>query len=173
MSECPNIVWAVDGWTPLAAAMHPVFVVGLPMIAIAFVATLFIKELPLRTKAFVDEEVDAPEGSVAHGAGARLGDLSRSERLVMNGLTLEYLARRIENANGDSPNLISAASALAPVRINGSGTNKERARAAAREVIRPLALQTLLAATTGRAPGKHDESLISAKLTSRSANYQA
>jgi EmrB/QacA subfamily drug resistance transporter len=32
----------------LADAMHPVFVVGLPIVAIAFVATLFIKELPLR-----------------------------------------------------------------------------------------------------------------------------
>src|ERR671926_64122 len=38
----------------LAAAMHPVFVAGLPIIALAFVATLFIKELPLRTKAFAD-----------------------------------------------------------------------------------------------------------------------
>ena len=63
-------------------------------------------------------------------------------------------------------------SALAPLRMNGSGTHNERALAAAREVIRPLALQTLLVAT-GRAPGKHAESLISARLTSRSANYQA
>ena len=156
----------------LAAAMHPVFVAGLPMIAIAFVATLFIKELPLRTKAFVDEEVDAPEGSVAHGAGARIGDLSRSERLVMNGLTLEYLARRIENANGDSPHLISAASALAPIRMNG-GTERERARAAAREVVRPLALQTLLAAM-GRAPGDEAEVLTpAAKFAAKNANYQA
>src|SRR5919205_2304297 len=33
----------------LAAAMHPVFVAGLPMLAVALVATLFIKALPLRT----------------------------------------------------------------------------------------------------------------------------
>ena len=154
----------------LAAAMPPVFVAGLPMIAIAFVATLFIKELPLRTKAFVDETVGGPEGPVAHGADARKGDLSRSERLIMNGLTLEYLARRIENANGDSPKLISAASALAPMRMNG-GTEGERARLAAREVIRPLALQTLLAAT-GRAPGNKAEALTSVKITARNANYR-
>src|ERR671916_3041149 len=42
----------------LAAAMHPVFVAGLPIIAIAFVATLFIRELPLRTKAFIDEDTE-------------------------------------------------------------------------------------------------------------------
>jgi EmrB/QacA subfamily drug resistance transporter len=45
----------------LAAAMHPVFVAGLPIIAIAFVATLFIKELPLRTVAFADIEGDVTE----------------------------------------------------------------------------------------------------------------
>jgi hypothetical protein len=45
----------------LAAAMHPVFVAGLPIIAIAFVATLFIKELPLRTVAFADIEGDATQ----------------------------------------------------------------------------------------------------------------
>ena len=157
----------------LAAAMHPLFVAGLPIIALAFVATLFIKELPLRTKAFVDEEdVGGPEDATANGAGATMGDLSRSERLAMQALALEYMARCIENANGESPNLVSAASALAPMRINGSGTNSERARAAAREVIRPLALQTLLVAT-GQAPGKHAEFPIPAKPTSRNANYQA
>jgi len=45
----------------LAAAMHPVFVAGLPILAIAFVATLFIRELPLRTVAFADLEGDAME----------------------------------------------------------------------------------------------------------------
>jgi len=157
----------------LAAAMHPLFVAGLPIIALAFVATLFIKELPLRTKAFVDEEdVGGPEDATANGAGATMGDLSRSERLAMQALALEYMARCIENANGESPNLVSAASALAPMRINGSGTNSERARAAAREVIRPLALQILLVAT-GQAPGKHAEFPIPAKPISRNANYQA
>ncbi len=37
----------------LADALHPVFMVGLPVIAIAFVATLFIRELPLRQTAHV------------------------------------------------------------------------------------------------------------------------
>jgi hypothetical protein len=155
----------------LAAAMHPVFVVGIPIIALAFVATLFIKALPLRTRAFVDDEADTPEDGTARQVGARVGAPSRSERLVMHGLALEYLARRIENANGDYPNLVSAAAALAPPGTNGSGTRNERARATARDVIRPLALQTLLA-STGRASGIRAESLIPARLTSRNANYQ-
>ena len=37
----------------LADALHPVFLVGLPIIAIAFIATLFIREVPLRQTAHV------------------------------------------------------------------------------------------------------------------------
>ena len=39
----------------LAAALHPVFVAGVPILAAAFVATLFIRELPLRRVAYSDE----------------------------------------------------------------------------------------------------------------------
>jgi MFS family permease len=39
----------------LAAALHPVFVAGIPIIAMAFVAALFIRELPLRQVAYADE----------------------------------------------------------------------------------------------------------------------
>jgi hypothetical protein len=99
-----------------------------------------------------------------------MGGTSRSERLVMNGLALEYLARRIENANGDSPNLVSAASALAATRMNGSGTQDERARAAAREVVRPLALQMLLA-STGRVPDERTELPIPPEDTAGDASY--
>src|ERR671920_479215 len=51
----------------LAAAMHPVFVAGLPMLAVALVATLFIKALPLRTVAFADVESDAEGDATALG----------------------------------------------------------------------------------------------------------
>src|SRR4029077_8938731 len=37
----------------LADALHPVFMAGLPLIALAFIATLFIKEEPLRQTAHV------------------------------------------------------------------------------------------------------------------------
>jgi hypothetical protein len=64
---------------------------------------------------------------------------SRQDGLVA-GITLEYLARRIEGANGDSPNLISAASKLVP---DAEGSERDRAQLAVDRVLRPLALEAL------------------------------
>jgi hypothetical protein len=58
----------------------------------------------------------------------------------VTGITLEYLARRIEGANGDSPNLISAASSLVP---DAEGSERERARIAVDRILRPMALEAL------------------------------
>jgi hypothetical protein len=137
----------------LAAAMHTVFVAGLPILAVAFLASLFIKELPLRNTAFADQDAgkemlrsanqSAPEG--VHGWAQAANGVEG--KLLLTGITLEYLARKIESANGEFPNLVAAASALAPDGLNGSGTPHERAQLYAREVIRPLALQTMLTAT--------------------------
>src|SRR2546428_12986130 len=44
----------------LADALHPVFLAGVPIIAIAFLATLLIKELPLRQTAHVAAGRRAP-----------------------------------------------------------------------------------------------------------------
>jgi MFS family permease len=59
LTDLPNAV-ATGIREGLAAAMHPVFVLGLPILAVALIASLFIKEIPLRTRAFADE--DAPAG---------------------------------------------------------------------------------------------------------------
>jgi MFS family permease len=130
----------------LAAAMHTVFVAGLPILAVAFLATLFIKELPLRNTAFADEDASkemlrsanqsAPEGvhrwtQIADGAWDKL----------LTGVALVYLTRRIENANGDSPNLIRTASEL--ISANGETSEHARALRANEEVLKPLS-QTLL-----------------------------
>jgi len=45
----------------LADAIHPVFLAGLPIIAVAFVATLLIKEVPLRQTAHVAAGRARPE----------------------------------------------------------------------------------------------------------------
>jgi hypothetical protein len=82
------------------------------------------------------------------------------EMLVLAGLSLEYLARKIESANGDSPNLVHTAACLAPVPQGGAAD--ERARLVAREILRPLALRTMLAGIrsnarsrpVARTPGK-------------------
>jgi EmrB/QacA subfamily drug resistance transporter len=59
----------------LAAAMHSVFLVGLVIIAIALVGSIFIKEVPLRNTAFADEDaeeraLDEPKRSATEGASA-------------------------------------------------------------------------------------------------------
>jgi EmrB/QacA subfamily drug resistance transporter len=139
----------------LATAMHPVFVMGLPILALAFVATLFIKELPLRNTAFADEDAvskevlrsanqTAPEG--VHGLDQATNDTVKA-KLLLTGLSLEYLAYKIENADDEFPDLVAAASALAPDEPpDVTGPPPERARLYAREVVRPLAVQMMLAA---------------------------
>ena len=58
----------------------------------------------------------------------------------MTGITLEYLARRVEGANGDVPDLIFSASNLVP---DADGSERERALLAVDRVLRPLALEAL------------------------------
>jgi EmrB/QacA subfamily drug resistance transporter len=92
----------------LAAAMHPVFVAGIPILAVAFVASLLIKALPLRSVAFVDADKEmlrnANQGTsegVYEGALSPNGDSRHS--LPTRGAP-EYLAREIESVNGENPN---------------------------------------------------------------------
>jgi len=91
----------------LAAAMHPVFVTGIPILAVALMASLFIKALPLRSIAFVDAEKEmlrnanqgTPEGVYE---GASTTDRSR-DSLAFSGSLLQYLARK--NVDGEHLNL--------------------------------------------------------------------
>jgi MFS family permease len=73
LGQLPDVV-ATGIREGLAAAMHPVFVAGLPVLAVALVATLFIRALPLRTVAFADMERDtpAPGDAVANGGVSML-----------------------------------------------------------------------------------------------------
>jgi len=43
----------------LAASLHTAFVMGLPLMALALVAALALKELPLRTTSYIQEVTDA------------------------------------------------------------------------------------------------------------------
>jgi EmrB/QacA subfamily drug resistance transporter len=117
----------------LAAAMHPVFVAGLPIIAIALVATLFIKELPLRTVAFaeMEREAPAPAGATANG----------TEALLHAGLAIAYLSRLVESRRWSSPELMRTASEL--VEPNGEVSVRERALRANEEVLKPLSRDLL------------------------------
>ena len=105
LTQLPNAV-AMGIREGLAAAMHPVFVTGLPIIAAAFMATLFIKALPLRTLAFADADKEmlrnANQGA-AEGVyeGARAAD---KDDLLLAGGQLRHLRRKIESTNGENPN---------------------------------------------------------------------
>jgi len=116
----------------LAAAMHPVFVAGLPMLAVALVATLFIKALPLRTVAFADVGSDAEGDATALGVAESNG----KEALLRSGLTVFYLSRLVESRRWSSPELLRAASEL--VEPNGEVSVRERALRADEEVLKPV-----------------------------------
>ena len=124
------------------------FVAGLPIIAIAFVATLFIKELPLRTVAFADIEGNVPEPDDAESKG--------KEALLRSGLTVAYLSRLVESRRWSSPELLRAASEL--VKRNGEISVREKALRANEEVLGPLA-RSLLSSylLQGREPNPEDE----------------
>lgn len=117
----------------LAAAMHPVFVAGLPIIAIALVATLFIKDLPLRTIAFAEMEREAPAPASATANG--------TEALLRAGLSIAYLSRLVESRRWSSPELLRNAAEL--VEPNGEVSVRERALRANEEVLKPLSRDLL------------------------------
>src|ERR687889_1366918 len=116
----------------LSNSLHDGFVFTLIAVSGAIVAALFMKNIRLG-----DQE-----------QATATADLEQDR--LLTGITLEYLARRIEGANGDSPNLISAASRLVP---DAEGSERERARVAVDRVLRPLALETL--ATSVKRNGSH------------------
>src|ERR671933_245675 len=121
----------------LAAAMHPVFVAGLPILAVALVATLFIKALPLRTVAFAAIESDAEGDATATGVAESNG----KEALLHSGLSVFYLSRLVESRRWSSPELLRAASEL--VEPNGEVSVRERALRADEEVLKPLSRSLL------------------------------
>ncbi|MCA1737396.1 MAG: MFS transporter, partial [Actinobacteria bacterium] len=94
----------------LAAAMHPVFVAGIPILAVAFVTSLFIKALPLRSVAFVDADKEmlrnANQGASEGVYEGALGADKNSRNSLPTGGALEYLARERESVNGEYPNPI-------------------------------------------------------------------
>ena len=104
----------------LSDSLHDGFVFTLVAVSAAIVAALLMKNIRLG-----GQEQDAP--SVAAPGH------TTQDRLV-TGITLGYLARRIESANGDSQSLISAASKLVP---GAEGSERERAQLAVDQVLRP------------------------------------
>jgi hypothetical protein len=114
----------------LSNSLHDGFVFTLVAVSFAIVAALLMKNIRLGGDQGATQ--DAPQ--VPEAAPALKQDK------MVTGITLEYLARRIEGANGDSSNLISAASRLVP---DAQGSERERAGIAVDRILRPMALEAL------------------------------
>ncbi|HKH58755.1 MAG TPA: MDR family MFS transporter [Rubrobacter sp.] len=123
----------------LSNSLHDGFVFTLVAVSGAIVAALFMKNIRLGDQG--QPAVPAPAASLER------------DRLL-TGITLEYLARRIEGANGDSRNLISAASRLVP---DAEGSERERARVAVDRVLRPLALEAIGTSVERNGANGHSE----------------
>ena len=59
---------------------------------------------------------------------------------LLGGIALAYMSERLEDQDGDSPRLVSAAANLLP---GEEGSDGERARRAGRQILRPLAVRLL------------------------------
>ncbi|GAA1618122.1 MDR family MFS transporter [Nonomuraea maheshkhaliensis] len=109
--------------------LETVFLVGVPIALLGFLATLFLKELPLRGASLPPEPAAKP--------------LSKDD-LVLAGLLLELISQRIERVNGERSALLSAVARLAPP---DERSERERARAVVHDVLRPTS-RTLIAQAT-------------------------
>ncbi|WP_269128656.1 MULTISPECIES: MDR family MFS transporter [unclassified Nonomuraea] len=99
--------------------LETVFMVGVPIALLGFVATIFLKELPLRGSAMVAPPDPKPLGK---------------DDLVLAGLLLELVAQRVERANGERSALLTAVARMAPP---DGRSEHERARSVAQDVLRP------------------------------------
>ncbi|MFC7590983.1 MDR family MFS transporter [Nonomuraea antimicrobica] len=109
--------------------LETVFLVGVPIALLGFVATLFLKELPLR-------------GATTPAAPAAQ-PLSKDD-LVLAGLLLELVSQRIERVNGERSALLSAVARMAPP---DERTERERARSVVHDVLRPTSRALIAQAT--------------------------
>lgn len=114
--------------------LETVFLVGAPIALLGFLAVVFLKELPLRGGATPPPAAPPPG----------------RDDLVLAGLLLELVAQRVERVNGRPSALLTAVAKMAPP---DDRTEKERARAVAREVLRPTS-RALIAQAAPPAPAK-------------------
>ncbi|MFC4014344.1 MDR family MFS transporter [Nonomuraea purpurea] len=98
--------------------LETVFLVGVPIALLGFVAAIFLKELPLRGASTPAPVPAAPS----------------KDDLVLAGLLLELVAQRIERANGEPSALLTAVAAMAPP---DERSERERAGSVAKDVLRP------------------------------------
>ncbi|TDD50834.1 MFS transporter [Nonomuraea terrae] len=99
--------------------LETVFIVGVPIALLGFLAALFLKELPLRGGSTPTAPAPKP--------------LSKDD-LVLAGLLLELIAQRVERVNGERSALLTAVAKMAPP---DDRPERERAWTVAQTVLRP------------------------------------
>ncbi|MET7459044.1 MDR family MFS transporter [Nonomuraea sp. NPDC005501] len=124
--------------------LETVFLVGVPITLLGFVAVVFLKELPLRGAS------SAPAAQQPAAAEPASAPLSKDD-LVLAGLLLELVAQRVELVNGRRSALLSAVARMAPA--DDHRTESERARSVARTVLRPTSRALIAHAATPQPPG--------------------
>jgi MFS family permease len=140
----------------LATAITSLFVVSTVAMVLGFAVTIFLKEIPLR-KGHEPATAMAGEGFAA-GPGERVAAnvaaMSAQPRARFNalaGLVLALVAREAERPDA-SPHLLASLSSSVDGRFPHEWSDEERGRAAAREVIAPLAVSLLRSAAGEPAP---------------------
>jgi EmrB/QacA subfamily drug resistance transporter len=127
----------------LSNSIHEGFVFTLVAVSFAIVAAILTKNIHLGDQGAAQGAPRAPEASP-----------TLKQDTMVTGITLEYLARRIEDANGDSRHLISAASRLVP---EAEGSEGERAGIAVDRILRPMALEALGTSLGSNGTNGHSE----------------
>jgi hypothetical protein len=112
----------------LSGSIHDGFVFVLFAAGCAIGAALLMKNVKLEER---NAEPSAPTS-----------EAERDWELLVAGIALEHLSRRIESANGDAPNLVRAASTLVPHEAGSS--EHTLALRANEEVIEPISRALLL-----------------------------
>lgn len=128
--------------TSLASAISNVFFLATIAVAVALVASFFLREVPLR------------KSNQAGLAGTDGADDSDLRKKLAAGLTVEYIANRIETETDRYPGLTGAAAKL--VSADGEESEEERALRASRKVLRPLAHGLLSEYLTASGVLQHD-----------------
>ena len=139
----------------LSTAITGLFMVSFIAMVLALVATVFLKEIPLRK---------------SHHGESPVGQTPDSRRQVAIGLLLTLMVREAERAEPQS-HILGTLASFSDGQYPASWTVDQRGRAVARDLLEPLAL-TMLVASTRRVPanGAADTSLANGANGANGAN---
>ena len=118
--------------------LETVFLVGVPIAVLGFLAVLFLKELPLRGNTEAAPASPPASSSPSYSpspSSSPSPSLSLSKQdLVLAGLLLELVAQRVDRATDRPSALVTAVARMAPP---DDRPERERARSVAQDVLRP------------------------------------